>query len=571
MAVGGHGRRSRVANPAASRWRPCSSVHNTGDDVYRLYAVSNAASFLALLSYPVAIEPWISVQHQFWIWSAGYVVYIVLAIRAALDPTAASTPAEPALPISARETAYWLALAACGSTMLLAVTNQMCQEVAVIPFLWILPLALYLLTFTVCFDHPRWYNRRAFGLALAILAPVACALAALSVSVPVWPHILVDTLTLVAVCMVCHGELAASKPARGNLTRFYLTVSAGGALGGVFVAAIAPRIFTDFTEFPLAMAAACALALIAWYRSGTLLKLSVQPMLTQSAIAGLVMAAFLGVDLAYGGGDSNALAATRNFYGILRLSGAGNVRTLTHGRTIHGFQYQDAVHRDWPTAYFGPDSALGLVMDFERKSSRRIGVIGLGVGTAAAYGRAGDTIRFYEINPAVDRISADYFTFRREALLRNVGVEVIPGDARLVLATELSKKASPPQYDVLAVDAFTSDAIPAHLLTSECAAIYRRHLRDDGVLLFHISNRTLDLAPVVRAIGARMNWRAARVISAAHPDRGEFEATWMIVSGNDALWQSPAIQQAINEWTPQDRPPLEWRDDFTSLWRVLRF
>jgi hypothetical protein len=549
-----------------------SWARDDGSSVYRLYAVSNAASFLALLSYPVAIEPWISVQHQFWLWSAGYVVYVAVVLwvsRAVRDePRAAERAPRPALP----DLLYWLALAACGSTMLLAVTNQMCQEVAVIPFLWIVPLALYLLTFTVCFDRPRWYSRAAWGLALAILTPLACALLALSANVSVWPHILVDTLTLIAVCMVCHGELARSKPEPGQLTHFYLAISAGGALGGVFVAVIAPRIFTDFTEFPLALAAACLLGLDAWRRSGALRGFGNQPMMPRAVVGGLALAAALSIYLACQAGDSRDLAAVRNFYGILRVSQRGEPpwvrRVLTHGRTVHGFQYQDPDKRRWPTAYYGERSGIGLVMEFHPRrftgdGALNAGVIGLGTGTVAAYGRSGDTVRFYEINPAVDRISNDYFTFRKDSAAR---VDVIPGDARLQLDAE-----APQHYDLLAVDAFTSDAIPAHLLTAECAMLYRKHLQDDGVLLFHISNRTLDLAPVVRAIAERLGWRAGRVVSSTDTRYGVSQAAWVIVSGNETLWRLPLIQQAVDPWTASDRRPLEWTDDFTSLWRVLKF
>jgi hypothetical protein len=380
-----------------------SWARGDGTSVYRLYAVSNAASFLALLSYPVAIEPWISVQHQFWLWGAGYATYVAVVLWASRstgnEPRPVAESTRPALPAIL----YWLTLAACGSTMLLAVTNQMCQEVAVIPFLWIVPLALYLVTFTVCFDHPRWYSRAAWGLALAILTPLACALLALSANVPVWPHILVDTLTLIAVCMVCHGELARAKPDPGQLTHFYLAISAGGALGGVFVAAIAPRVFTDFTEFPLALATACLLALDAWRRSGALRGFGEQPLLPRSVVAGLGLAAALAIYLACLTGDSRDLAAVRNFYGILRVTQRGDPpetqRLLTHGRTVHGFPYQDAEKRFWPVAYFGPHSGLGLVMQFESDHALKVGIIGLGTGTVAAYGRSGDTIRFYESIP----------------------------------------------------------------------------------------------------------------------------------------------------------------------------
>lgn len=523
---------------------------------YRLYAASNAASFLALLSYPVAIEPWISLQHQFWAWCIGYIAYAGTAIWCALRaPDAAPTAQQGA---RAGGELRWMALAACGSTMLLAATNQMCQEVAVIPFLWILPLALYLLTFTICFNSPV-YDRRWWGLALAILAPVACALMALGANAPVWPHIAVDTLALVAVCMICHGELPASKPDPSRLTRFYLAIAAGGAVGGVFVAVIAPRIFTDFAEFPIAMGVAALLALDCWRREGTLRSFVDQPLLVRSAIGGLAMSVALSLYVTQMDKSAGELATVRNFYGILRVTERDGRREMTHGRTVHGFQFQDPDKRQWPVSYYGKETGLALAMQhhprrLEGDGRINAGVIGLGTGSIALYGRPNDTIRFYEINPAVEDLARRYFTY-----LNDLPAQVIVGDARLVLEREPSR-----QYDVLVIDAFTSDAIPAHLLTAECAAIYRRHLRDDGLLVFHISNRTLDLAPVVNGIAAKLGWRAGRVVSPANESLGWFPATWIIVSNNQTFWQSQNVAQAIPT-------KLEWTDDFTSLWRVLKF
>jgi len=543
-------------------------ARDTESSPYRLYALSNAASFLALVSYPFAIEPWISVRHQFWIWSALYLVYVAVTAWCAMRSSMAFVEPEKYQPLAALTILYWIALAACGSTVLLAVTNQMCQEVAVIPFLWILPLALYLLTFTICFDHDRWYSRRWWGLALAILVPTACAILAMGIQAPLAAHILVDTLVLVACCMICHGELAQSKPPAARLTNFYLAIAAGGALGGVFVALVAPRVFSDFTEFPLVLAASALLALDAWRRAGAFHDFNARPLLVRSVISGLALACAVAMVSAGEGASDNDLRTVRNFYGILRISDKDlddksiARRTLTHGRILHGFQYLSAEKRGWPTTYFGEHTGIGLAMGFHPQS-RKVGVIGLGAGTIAAYGRVGDAIQFYEINPAVDELSRDYFTFRRDSMAR---VTVALGDARVVLDRE-----PPQEFDVLAVDAFSSDAIPAHLLTAECADIYRRHLKPDGVLAVHISNRSLDLSPVVRGLAAHLGWRAALVPSQLDLRYGVVPATWVLVSNNQAFWDSPAIQQGVTPWPIDSRPPLVWTDDFTSLWRVLKF
>ena len=544
----------------------------SGAAPYRLYAASNAASFLALLSYPVGLEPWISLEHQFWIWRAGYVAYAAVAIWCALSGKAAPLRETLAGRPAPREILHWTALAACGSTMLLATTNQICQEVAVIPFLWILPLAIYLLTFTLCFDSDRWYDRGAWGLAAAVLAPAACALLGMGSGAPIRTSILVDAAALAAVCMLCHGELACSRPEPERLTYFYLAIAGGGALGGFFVTVVAPRVFNSFTEFPLAMAAACVLTLNCWRREGLLWQFARESNVTRYALAGLAMAALLSLFMIGMQAEPGALAAVRNFYGVLRVYETGqppmNRRSLVHGGTLHGFQYLDPEKRLMPVAYYPPGSGLGLAMIHHPKRTQsqplRAGIIGLGTGMIAIYGHPGDAVRFYEINPDVDRLSSQYFTYRRDSAAT---VEIVPGDARLTLAAE-----TPRNYDVLVVDAFTSDAIPVHLLTRECAAIYRRHLQDDGLLVFNISNRSVDIAPVVRAIAARLGWRAARVVSPADESLGIKPAIWVIVSRNEAFWNTPQVRRAVavSAWEAEDRAPLEWTDDFSSLWRVLK-
>ncbi len=568
-----------------------------GPSPYRLYALSNIASFLALLCYPVAVEPWLALRTQAWMWSGIFLVYAAAIMYCASAGSADRTvpvvdTAETQEPLSVFQVILWLALAACGSTLLLAATNHICQEVAVIPFLWIVPLAIYLLTFVLCFDSEGWYNRRAFALLAAAAIAGGCYLATRETPPKIWLQALTDLGIVLGGCMICHGELARSKPAPARLTQFYLTLSAGGALGGMFSALIAPRIFNTFLEFPLAMSACCLLGLLAWWRDGVF---SVAPGAGQSlaarigsftmyiAAAGLIAAATAGVTLIVKKPDEKVLVATRNFFGILRVTedeeDGGKIRKLTHGRTLHGLQFQDAERRDLPTTYYVPDSGVGIAMTLHPRRfvqegedpatphNMAIGVIGLGTGTMAAWGRKGDTMRFYEINPSVQRVSDEFFTYRKDTPARTT---VVLGDARVKLEEEAARGESQ-QFDVLVVDAFSSDAIPAHLLTAECGLLYKYHLKPDGLLLLHISNRWLDLRPPARALAHHLGWTAALIDSDNEDGPGGRSSAWVVVTANTVFLRIEGVKSAITEWSKSDRPPLLWRDDFTSLWPVFEW
>jgi len=550
---------------------------------YRLYALSSIASFLALLMYPVLIEPWLALRTQAWIWCGLFGLYAAAMVWCAI-PRGATVPrpveelGEPVAPLT---TLYWLALAACGSTLLLAATSHICQEVAVIPFLWIVPLSLYLLTFVLCFDNDRWYNRRIFGLLAAGAIAANCYMSSLATQPAIWKQAAADLMVVLAGCMICHGELARSRPAPGRLTQFYLTLAAGGALGGVFTALVAPRIFSTFTEFPLAMEACCLLGLAGWWRSGvfsrTFSKLS---LIAHGAAAIGLLAAALGATFSTSSRvEEDMLLTTRNFFGVLHVSkdteDYGMIRKLTHGRTLHGLQFQDEEKRHLATTYYGPASGIGIAIDnhparFQGNRTLRLGMIGLGTGTIAAYGKPGDTIRFYEINPSVERISNDYFTYRKDAEASRARVDVILGDARVKLEEQAARGESQ-QFDILAVDAFSSDSIPVHLLTAECATLYKYHLKPDGLLALHLSNRWLDLKAPARGLAHSLGWRAGLIDSDDESGAGIRASTWVIVSGNSTFFKMDAVRKAITEWSKEDRPPLLWRDDFTSLWPVFLF
>jgi hypothetical protein len=373
----------------------------------------------------------------------------------------------------------------------------------------------------------------------------------------------VDLAALFATCMVCQGELVLARPPAERLTAFYLILAAGGALGGAFTALLAPRIFNEFTEYPLGLAAACLLGIAAWVADGgleqwTSLNFGVRIPMMALLLGGLTAAATAV------GNRQPALATARNFYGILRVtethdSQGRELRELTHGRIKHGAQFLEGALRTRPTSYYGPHSGVALELeDLARKNPGRplrIAVIGLGTGTLAAWGRPGDTVRFYEINPAVVGIASSWFTYLRDSAAH---CEIALGDARVTLERELAAGARH-DFDAIAVDAFSSDAIPIHLLTAESGQIYRERLARDGVLLLHISNRSLNLAPVARGLAASMGQAATVLISNDDPETGEDSATWVAISAKGAHSNAKPA-----------RPAIQWTDDFASLWHVLK-
>jgi hypothetical protein len=559
--------------PLLQRWFALSEPKKSP---WRLYSLSNFGSFLALFSYPFVLEPYLRLHTQAWIWSALYTAFALLcgwtawslrnATLAALDPELDS---ESAPRPNARTVLFWLGLAMCGSTLLLATTNQISQEIAVVPFLWVAPLSIYLLTFILAFEHPRWYRRAVFAIAAGVFGPAACAVQVAAVGLGARVQLGIYLLTMFIVCMLCHGELARSRPSPRYLTGFYLAIAGGGALGGVFVALIAPNIFTEFNEYPIGLAAACLLGFVGWLRTGALSQWTSRNLTVRVPLMALLIGGLTSV-VATVTNNSADLASSRNFYGILRvretIDSNGALRQLTHGTIRHGFQYLRSDKSRWPTTYYGPHSGAGIVLNALEKPGRRVAVIGLGTGTLAAWGRPGDTFRFYEINPAVEAIANNWFTFLKDSKART---EVVLGDARVQMERELAAGQSH-DFDVIAVDAFSSDAIPLHLLTAECGDIYRQRLAPGGSLLLHISNRLLNLEPVARGLAKHLGWKAVTFENGDEIDTGESTATWVLVTNNSDFLLQPGMAQEVS-WTGKGRAPVTWTDDFASLRHVLKF
>ena len=556
---------------------------------YRLFALSNFGSMLALISYPLAVEPLVSLRHQLTGWRLAFAaaaIPVVAIVRDNRPPAATDQP----WPVDRRTPPpgwklklLWVALAACASTLLLAITNHLSQNVAAIPFLWVLPLGLYLLSFILCFERAWWYSRGLFLRLLALsLAGMGFVLHYELSNIAFYWQILLFCGGFFVCCMVCHGELARLKPHPDHLTAFYLMVSLGGALGGAFVGLVAPMVFQGFWELPLGLAACAMLALVALYRdpASTFYHARWRPAWVVVVTLALALIANL-ADTVYRQARAPSVMV-RNFYGVLRVFDSGGSpdnavgsiaravasdherpqRQLLNGTITHGIQWLLPEQRRRPTTYYGPGSGIALALgETMRHGTVRVGVIGLGTGTLAAYGRAGDEYTFYEINPLVIQLANSEFTFLRDSTAR---VNVVEGDARLSLRGE-----APRDFDVLAVDAFSGDAIPVHLLTREAFALYFRHLQPGGVLAVHASNRYVDLEPVVQASAASLGKRAVEVESHGNADLATEDATWILVSDRTDFFADPDVRDAAVE-LDNKRALRLWTDDYSNLVALLK-
>ena len=636
--------------PLMQQW---FSQTNPGVSPYRLYALSNVGSLLALLSYPIFIEVNFSRHAQANLWSAGLAVFVVFCgfcawrvwqsnapALAPVDPILATegTPpptADAVEPPVALDKLLWVSLPAIASILLLATTNKLCQEVAVIPFLWVVPLSLYLLSFIICFDHARWYHRGVFSALLVVGVAAVCQLLPAGNEAPLPAQIIGYTGTLFIACMVCHGELYRLKPPPRHLTSYFLYIAAGGALGGFLVAVAAPAVFNEYRELQIgfwllsyavgvlcfhhrsrslalgAAVGALALALtipsfrssfdgssgigtelLEFFRERALYLIAGLAVLVaclfdvrrrtllaewQPRMAIFVMVLSVGVGALFvvqwrDRGSVRILSESRNFYGTLKVfdyypgDEEDNYHLLLHGATTHGLQFVAPARSLLATTYYAEVSGVGLAINHLPEGPRRLGLVGLGTGTLAVYGRPGDVLRIYEINPAVEHLARTEFTFLESCQAK---LEVVMGDARLTMERELAEKRAQP-YDLLALDAFSSDAIPVHLLTKEAFEIYLRQLKPDGVIAVHISNRYLDLRPVVETLAAHFGLGVVTISEDVEPSWWVYSTTWMLLSKNKAFLEQAKIKEAADEPEKGGKPAPLWTDDFTNLYSILK-
>jgi SAM-dependent methyltransferase/MFS family permease len=548
---------------------------------YRLFALSNLASMLALLGYPFLFEPWISTRQQAIGWSIGFALFAVLiglsawfGLRRAAEESRdiealsqypqieANKP-----PPSLREKLIWIALACLGSVLLLSISNHLTQNISSIPLMWVVPLTLYLITFILCFDvkggaeGAGWYQRTLFiPLLVALVIAMAWTLADKELHFKLYWQIGLFSAGLFVACMFCHGELAARKPDPKHLTTFYLMVSVGGALGAVLVGLVAPIVLPAYFELEIALVLLAALGTALLFRKISLALSALGATVTLFTIGAAVFTVQQFRE--------DVVVMTRNFYGTLRVkqydppSVEYRRRSLVHGAILHGDQYLDPPYNRSATTYYKAKSGIGKAILLKEKLSKdpkRIGIIGLGTGTIATYGNKGDVYRFYDINPDVVTIAKRDFTYLKDT---EATVEISLGDARLNLERE-----APQNFDVLAIDAFSSDSIPVHLITLEALKIYERHMKPDGVIAFHVSNRFLDLKPVVQKIadvqGLRVAW-----IRDSYED-GSTSSDWILLSKSHSFLLKPEIVESTFIIPPEPGWRI-WTDDFNNIVQVLK-
>lgn len=582
--------------PLLQKW---FSLSAPGTSPYRLYALSNLGSLLGLLSYPFLFEPMLGLQQQSFFWSIGFGLFGVLCAltiyriwRLPAETLHTSQDGEQAL--GWLRPLIWILLAGTGSLFLISATNKISQDVAVIPFLWIVPLSLYLITFVIAFDSPRWYDRR-FWLPLFIVSqPLMLYLIYQTDSdeVELSAEILVTLFCagMFLACMVLHGELARRQPAPRHLTHYFLLIAFGGALGGVFVNFAVPAFYTGYWEIHTALFLSwliigMLLVRLAWTRSERFHPV-IRWVLPVLFVAGL---AFMGnttqkdVDYFY----DSVITAKRNFYGVISVAEddmgeATQRRSLIHGVIKHGTQFTSEELREEPTSYYGRHSGIGLAIRRHPKRLQRdlveeagegtftgmkVGMIGLGVGTIARYGREGDLYRFYEINPEVTAIAESYFSFLGDS---DATIEVLTGDGRITLERELKQNGSM-KYDVLAVDAFSGDAIPVHLITREAMALYLEHLAPDGILALHVTNKYIDLMPVVKTLADQMGLESVVIEQEGDRAQGLNAADWILITRNMPFLRHERVFIYFSPWPVNAIVNKTlWTDDYSALLPILK-
>jgi len=536
-----------------------------GRSPYRLFALSNFASLLALGSYPLLIEPHLAMSQQSALWSSGFLLFAVICGAIAWQgrrrvPSPRSARPHQAVPSAAPEV-LWFLLAMGGGMMLTSVTSHLSENIAAIPLLWLPPLALYLLTFILAFQG-AWLPVRQVMLrpVLVVLASMAYVLRDIRTALPIEVSVPLFLVGLFLTCFFLHGELYVRRPDAAGLTRFYLTAAAGSAAGTLLVGVIAPLVLQANYDLACTLMVVALIALAVTWQDGWGMR-----MIWAAGAAGAIVVLSAQVRQY----DDDTVALMRSFYGTLRVKEShlppqsDTDRQLLNGTIEHGAEWFAPQFRGQPLTYYASNSGLGMALRLCcGPSAKRVGVIGLGTGTVAVYGNPGDVIRFYEINPLVERLARRWFTFLHDS---SAQTDVVLGDARVSLAAE-----APQHFNVIVVDAFSGDAIPVHLLTREALALYRRHLQPDGIIAFHVSNQYVDLEPVVAAIAGNAGLRATAVHSHADEQMGLYYADWILVTANQTFLAQPEI---VNNGFPA---PLRadvrlWTDNYSSVFPLLKW
>ena len=567
--------------PLIQAWQSSSHANQSP---YRLYALSNLGSMLALLSYPFLIERLMPLADQAYVWTFGFFAFAIGCCwcgwqtvkknqwSVSREPNSTSIYGESRNHKSSiGATGIWFLLSMAASIVLLATTNLMCQEVASIPFLWILPLSLYLLSFIICFDRPALYQRRIFVPLLVLSSIVAIGLVHLSV----FAGLLLQVGGLATVCfaasMICHGELERLKPPPIYLTSFYLWISFGGAIGGIFVCIVAPLIFDSFLEFHVGLLIALLVALVTIYKTGS----SKSKPTGGLAKTGMALSVFVALsmvlcsllyflDPSY---QKGLIFRGRNEYGLAAVVEDGPYRRFINGRIEHGGQKIEAGHEMDHISYYVPGSGVGVAFESYRaaigaEKKLNVSVIGLGAGAMATWLEPDDKILFYEINPMVEEIAQQHFTF-----LKNCPGEcqVKLGDGRMQLQSEIEEGNLPP-YDLIFMDAFSSDSIPIHLLTAECLELYLKRMKPEGVLIAHITNRFIDLQPVIYQHA--LDHELTPILIDYKSEDGHSDTRWVMLTRNEKVIRSKAVEEFQSPW-PKDIAPIRWTDDYSSVAALL--
>jgi hypothetical protein len=619
--------------PLLQRWF-AGTGHPSAQDPYFLYGASNLGSMLALLGYPTLVEPHLSLEQQSWLWAAGYglLVMLTLGCMAALWRARVACPQGRGMPppnpdkglpplpgpsgrLTVGRRLRWVALAFVPSSMMLAVTAYLSNDIAAVPLLWVIPLALYLLSFVLVFARRPIVPHAWMVRTLPLLAASSTVLILVEAPGPILMLVMVHLLTLFVAAMVCHGELARDRPPAEKLTEFYLWMSVGGVLGGVFNTLVAPLVFSRVVEYPLAVVLACLfrprtvsdrdsprsrrLDLALPLALGALtagLVLGVQALGLKPSIAVLLLlfglpvllwystlhrpvrfalgiGAILLAGALYPGIHGHLLYRERSFFGVSRVAVApdGKYRLLVHGGTVHGRQSLDPARRREPLAYYHRSGPIGQVLEVvqEGGARRSIAVVGLGTGSMACYAEPDEQWTFYEIDPVVEQIARDpnYFTFLQDS--RAGKLEVVLGDARLRL-----REARDGEYGLIVLDAFSSDAIPVHLLTREALGLYLSKLAKGGMLAFHISNRYLDLKPALgglaRDAGVVAYARGDLDLSSEDVESGKNASQWVVMARRKADLSKLV---ADSRWQPLRgrRGTRVWTDDFSNILSALKW